>query len=101
MEIVIIVLTIVSAILLAIFLDQGKGKAGKPHLPKAPPPMPISEEAPKKDISEPVISFVKFLKDNPENLKHSKVTLERVEGYLRISKTEWKIDTKNADTKLT
>jgi hypothetical protein len=40
------------------------------------------------------------VKDNPENLKHSKVTLVRVEGYPRISKTEWKIDTKNADSKL-
>lgn len=65
MEVIIIVLTIVSAILLAIFLDQGKGKRHKPHLPEALEN--VLEETPKKDISEPVISFVKFLKENPEN----------------------------------
>lgn len=67
MEIIIIALAIVSAILLAIFLDQRNGKRNKPHLPKAPAPKDVLEETPKKDISEPIISFVKFLKENPEN----------------------------------
>lgn len=67
MEIIIIALAIVSAILLAILVDQGNGKRCKPHLPEAPAPKHVLEETPKKDISEPVISFVKFLKENPEN----------------------------------
>lgn len=67
MEIIIIALAIVFAILLAILVDQGNGKRGKPHLPEAPAPKHVSEETPKKDISEPVTSFVKFLKENPEN----------------------------------
>lgn len=83
MEIVIIVLTIVSATLLAIFLDQGKGKAGKPHLPEAPAPENVLEETPKKDISEPVISFVKFLKENPENFLLKRERIE-YKGYYSI-----------------
>lgn len=67
MEIIIIALAIVSAILLAILVDQGNGKRRKPHLPEAPAPKNVLEETPKKDISEPVISFVNFLKENPEN----------------------------------
>lgn len=82
MEIIIIALAIVSAILLAILVDQGNGKRSKPHLPKAPAPKHVLEETPKKDISEPVISFVKFLKENPESFylkRHALV--HRICGY--------------------
>lgn len=67
MEIIIIALVTISAILLAILVDLGNEKRYKPHLPEAPAPENVTEETPEKDISEPVISFVNFLKENPEN----------------------------------
>lgn len=83
MEIIIIALAIVSAILLAILVDRGNGKRHKPHLPRAPAPKHVLEETPKKDISEPVISFVKFLKENPENF------LLKWEETLAVRYMEW------------
>lgn len=65
MEIVIIfVLLVIFAVIYYTLLNKIRGKRSRQNLPLAPEPK--REECP-KDISEPVISFIKFLKENPEN----------------------------------